>query len=138
MAEVLRRHGATASAFSDWWAYKIEVQDAIPYGGAIMHDQGIIVSFNSDDPELARHLNQEAAKAVKYGGLAGRSVEVRDAESGQATAHRSSRRFDQASTRISFCGAAHRFRTSRCEQTADRWSALPIVSRRLGGSLREV
>jgi N-acetylglucosamine-6-phosphate deacetylase len=69
VAEVLRQHGAMASAFSDWWAYKIEVYDAIPYNGALMHNAGIVVSFNSDDQELARHLNHEAAKAVKYGGV---------------------------------------------------------------------
>ncbi|MFP6691486.1 MAG: amidohydrolase, partial [Pirellulales bacterium] len=69
VADAMRRHGATGSAFSDWWAYKIEVYDAIPYNGALMHRAGVNVSFNSDDRELARHLNQEAVKAVKYGGL---------------------------------------------------------------------
>ena len=69
VAEELRRHGAMASAFSDWWAYKFEVFDAIPYNGALMHEAGVVVSFNSDDQELARHLNQEAAKAVKYGNV---------------------------------------------------------------------
>ena len=69
VADVLAKHGATASTFSDWWAYKVEVTDAIPYNGALMHQAGIIVSFNSDDNELARHLNHEAAKAVKYGGV---------------------------------------------------------------------
>jgi N-acetylglucosamine-6-phosphate deacetylase len=69
VADVMARHGATGSAFSDWWAYKYEVIDAIPYNGALMHRQGIVVSFNSDDAELARHLNHEAAKAVKYGGV---------------------------------------------------------------------
>jgi N-acetylglucosamine-6-phosphate deacetylase len=58
-----------ASAFSDWWAFKIEVYDAIPYAGAIMHDAGVNVSFNSDDAELARRMNLEAAKATKYGGV---------------------------------------------------------------------
>jgi imidazolonepropionase-like amidohydrolase len=62
-------HGAGASTFSDWWAYKIEAYDAIPYNGAIMHDDGVVVSFNSDNSDLARRLNLEAAKAVKYGGL---------------------------------------------------------------------
>ncbi len=62
-------HGASASTFSDWWAYKIEAYEAIPYNGAIMHDDGVLVSFNSDSGELARHLNLEAAKAIKYGGL---------------------------------------------------------------------
>lgn len=62
-------HGAGASTFSDWWGYKFEVVDAIPYNGAIMHDDGVVVSFNSDSGELARRLNTEAAKAVKYGGL---------------------------------------------------------------------
>jgi imidazolonepropionase-like amidohydrolase len=69
VADEMAKHGAMGSAFSDWWAYKFEVYDAIPYDGALMHDAGVVVSFNSDDRELARHLNQEAAKAVKYGGL---------------------------------------------------------------------
>ena len=56
-----------ASSFSDWWAYKFEVYDAIPYSGAIMHDRGVVVSYNSDSAELARRLNWEATKAVKYG-----------------------------------------------------------------------
>ena len=59
-----------ASSFADWWAYKYEVYDAIPYNGALMHRAGIVVSFNSDNSELGRHLNHEAAKAVKYGGVA--------------------------------------------------------------------
>ena len=69
VADEMAKHGAMASAFSDWWAYKFEVYDAIPHAGALMHNQGVVVSFNSDDGELARHLNQEAAKAIKYGGV---------------------------------------------------------------------
>jgi N-acetylglucosamine-6-phosphate deacetylase len=69
VAEAIAKHGATASSFSDWWAYKFEVYDAIPHNGALMHQQGIVVSFNSDDAELGRHMNHEAAKAVKYGGV---------------------------------------------------------------------
>jgi N-acetylglucosamine-6-phosphate deacetylase len=69
VADVMARHGVMGSSFSDWWAYKFEVIDAIPYNGAMMHNAGVVVSFNSDDAELARHLNHEAAKAVKYGGL---------------------------------------------------------------------
>ena len=69
VADAMREHGAMGSAFSDWWAYKLEVFDAIPHAGALMHQQGIVVSFNSDDSELGRHLNQEAAKAIKYGGI---------------------------------------------------------------------
>lgn len=69
VAEAMAEHGAMASAFSDWWAYKMEVYDAIPFAGALMHEAGIVVSFNSDDSELATHLNLEAAKAVKYGGV---------------------------------------------------------------------
>ncbi len=69
VADAMAKHGATGSSFSDWWAYKSEVQDAIPYNGAIMHDQGIVVSFNSDDGEIGRRMNQEAAKAVKYGNV---------------------------------------------------------------------
>ncbi|RMF61911.1 MAG: amidohydrolase, partial [Calditrichaeota bacterium] len=69
VADVLAQHGAGASTFSDWWAYKFEVYDAIPYNGALMHNAGVVVSFNSDSDELARRLNLEAAKAVKYGGV---------------------------------------------------------------------
>jgi N-acetylglucosamine-6-phosphate deacetylase len=69
VADAIARHGAGASSFSDWWAYKVEVMDAIPYNGAIMHGVGVLVSFNSDSSELARRMNTEAAKAVRYGGL---------------------------------------------------------------------
>lgn len=69
VAEIIREHAIGGSAFSDWWAYKVEVQDAIPFAGAIMHKAGMVVSFNSDDSEMARRMNLEAAKAVKYGGL---------------------------------------------------------------------
>ena len=69
VAHEIAAHGAGASTFSDWWAYKIEAYDAIPYNGAIMHDAGVVVSFNSDNGDLARRMNLEAAKAVKYGGL---------------------------------------------------------------------
>jgi imidazolonepropionase-like amidohydrolase len=60
-------HGANASTFSDWWNYKMELQDAIPYNAAIMHKVGLNVAINSDDAEMARRLNQEAAKIVKWG-----------------------------------------------------------------------
>ena len=69
VAKEMKAHGATASTFSDWWAYKFEVYDAIPYNGAILHNAGVVVSFNSDDAELGRRLNKEAAKATKYGGV---------------------------------------------------------------------
>ena len=69
VAERLAEHGAGASTFSDWWAYKFEVIDAIPFNGTLMANVGVNVSFNSDSDELARRMNLEAAKAVKYGGL---------------------------------------------------------------------
>jgi imidazolonepropionase-like amidohydrolase len=68
VADEIAKHGAGGSTFSDWWAYKIEVYDAIPYNGSLMRDRGVTVSFNSDSSELARRLYLEAAKAVKYGG----------------------------------------------------------------------
>jgi len=69
VANELAAAGSGASTFSDWWAYKFEVIDAIPYNGAIMQDRGVVVSFNSDSSDLARRLNTEAAKAVRYGGV---------------------------------------------------------------------
>ncbi len=69
VAKEIAAHGAGASTFSDWWAYKVEAYDAIPYNAAIMTRKGVLVSINSDDAELMRHLNTEAAKTMKYGGL---------------------------------------------------------------------
>lgn len=70
VADAIADHGAGASSFSDWWAYKMEVMDAIPENGAIMDEVGVLVSFNSDSDEHARRMNTEAAKAVRYGGMA--------------------------------------------------------------------
>lgn len=69
VAKEIAEHGAGASTFSDWWSYKLEAWDAIPYNAAIMTQKGVVVSINSDDAEEAQHLNEEAAKTMKYGGL---------------------------------------------------------------------
>lgn len=69
VADKMKEHGAGGSTFSDWWAYKYEVNDAIPYNAAIMHNIGVNVAINSDDAEMNRRLNQEAAKTIKYGGI---------------------------------------------------------------------
>jgi imidazolonepropionase-like amidohydrolase len=69
VADKMKAHGVNASTFADWWAYKYEVIDAIPYNTAILTKAGITTAVNSDDAEMARRLNQEAAKSIKYGGL---------------------------------------------------------------------
>ncbi len=69
VADELAAAGVGASTFSDWWAYKVEAYDAIPYNAALMTRRGVVVSINSDDAEEATHLNQEAAKSMKFGGL---------------------------------------------------------------------
>ncbi|HTU32513.1 MAG TPA: amidohydrolase family protein [Candidatus Acidoferrum sp.] len=69
VADEMVQEGAGGSTFSDWWAYKMEAYEAIPYNAALMTRRGVIVSVNSDDPEEARHLNQEAAKSMRYGDL---------------------------------------------------------------------
>ena len=69
VADKMKEHGVGASTFSDWWAYKFEVNEAIPYNAAILHKAGIVTALNSDDAEMGRRLNQEAAKIVKYGGV---------------------------------------------------------------------
>ncbi len=68
VAAEIAAHGASASTFSDWWAYKIEAFDAIPHNAALMTEAGAQVCIKSDSEELIRHLNLEAAKMVKYGG----------------------------------------------------------------------
>ena len=67
IADKLKEHGANASTFSDWWAYKYEVNDAIPHNASILNQMGVNTAINSDDAEMGRRLNQEAAKMVKYG-----------------------------------------------------------------------
>jgi imidazolonepropionase-like amidohydrolase len=69
VADKIKAHGANASTFSDWWAYKFEVNDAIPYNAALLTRMGVNTGINSDDTEMGRRLNQEAAKAILYGGL---------------------------------------------------------------------
>jgi imidazolonepropionase-like amidohydrolase len=69
IADEIAASGAGGSTFSDWWAYKMEAFDAIPYNAALMTERGVVVSVNSDDAQEARQLNQEAAKSMKYGGL---------------------------------------------------------------------
>ena len=69
VADKMKEHGVGASTFSDWWAYKFEVNDAIPYNASILHNAGVTTAINSDDAEMSRRLNQEAAKTIKYGGL---------------------------------------------------------------------
>jgi len=69
VADKMKEHGVSGSTFSDWWSYKYEVNDAIPYNAALMHEAGVNVGINSDDAEMGRRLNQEAAKGVKYGGM---------------------------------------------------------------------
>lgn len=67
VADKMKAHNIAGSTFSDWWAYKNEVAEAIPYNGKLMHEVGLVTGFNSDDEEMARRLNQEAGKAVTYG-----------------------------------------------------------------------
>jgi imidazolonepropionase-like amidohydrolase len=69
VADEIAAHGAGASTFSDWWAYKVEAYDAIPHNAALMSERGVLVTINSDSGEEIRHLNQEAAKAMKWGDM---------------------------------------------------------------------
>lgn len=69
VADKMKEHGAAGSVFSDWWAFKYEVYHAIPYNAALHLDQGVLTCIHSDNAELSRRLHQEAAKAVKYGGV---------------------------------------------------------------------
>jgi len=74
VADRMKEHGAAASTFADWWAYKWEVRYAIPYNATIMHNAGVLVAINSDDANMMRRLNQEAAKSIKYGGMSEEEV----------------------------------------------------------------
>ncbi len=74
VADAIAAHGAGGSSFSDWWMYKVEVMDAIPHNGSLMTNVGVLMSFNSDSDELARRMNTEASKAVRFGGLSEESA----------------------------------------------------------------
>lgn len=69
VAKEIAAHGVGGGTFIDWWGFKAEAYDAIPYNPALMVRAGVLMSLNSDSDELARRLNQDAAKAIKYGGL---------------------------------------------------------------------
>jgi imidazolonepropionase-like amidohydrolase len=69
VADKMKEHGVGASSFADWYNYKMEVVDAIPYNPSILNKMGVVTAINSDDAEMGRRLNQEAAKSIKYGGM---------------------------------------------------------------------
>ena len=79
VAEIVKEHAIGASIFSDWWAYKAEVVDAIPFAGPINHEVGLLTSFNSDSDDVARRMNVEAGKALKYAKLSGIKLSEQDA-----------------------------------------------------------
>ena len=139
VADAMAKHGATGSTFSDWWAYKFEVIDAIPFNGALMHRQRSSSRSTPTIEELARHLNHEAAKAIKYGGVPRRrGAQVRDAQSGQATA-------DRPLGRLAGSGQARRFRRLvgrparpplAVRRNLDRWPQILRPRRRPGDPRR--
>jgi len=69
VAPEMFNHGVGGSTFSDWWSYKQEAFDAIPHNAAMMMRAGVVTSLNSDSDEVVRHLNLEAAKMMRFGGL---------------------------------------------------------------------
>jgi len=69
IAQQMAEHGAGGSTFIDWWAFKYEARDAIGFNPALMHEAGVLTGLHSDNPELARRMNLEAAKAVRYGNV---------------------------------------------------------------------
>lgn len=79
VAEIVKEHAIGTSIFSDWWAYKVEVQDAIPYAGPINFEVGLLTSFNSDSDDLARRMNVEAGKALRYARASGIDMTPQDA-----------------------------------------------------------
>jgi imidazolonepropionase-like amidohydrolase len=79
VAEIVKEHAIGASIFSDWWAYKVEVQDAIPFAGPINHEVGLLTSYNSDSDDVARRMHVEAGKALKYAKLSGIAMTEQDA-----------------------------------------------------------
>ncbi|WP_194974427.1 amidohydrolase family protein [Aquiflexum lacus] len=69
VAPELAAYTMGASVFADWWAYKFEVYYSTAYNAAILTENGVITSINSDSGELIRHLYHEAGKAQRYGQL---------------------------------------------------------------------
>ncbi len=69
VADIMAGHGAGGASFADWWAFKNEVKEAIPYNAALMSQAGVVTAINSDNREMARRLNQEAGKTIKYGNM---------------------------------------------------------------------
>jgi imidazolonepropionase-like amidohydrolase len=69
VADKMAKHGVAAAGFADWWSYKLEVYEAIPQNASMMNSQGVLTAINSDDAEMARRLNQEAAKSIMYSNM---------------------------------------------------------------------
>jgi imidazolonepropionase-like amidohydrolase len=68
VADKLAENGVAIATFSDWWGYKYEAWDAIPWNAVIAMRKGVKVAIKSDSDDFVRRLNQEAAKTMRYGG----------------------------------------------------------------------
>ena len=60
--------GTAIATFADWWGFKDEAWDAIPWNAVMSMREGIRVALKSDSNDYVRRLNQEAGKMVHYGG----------------------------------------------------------------------
>jgi imidazolonepropionase-like amidohydrolase len=68
VADQLAENNIAIATFADWWGYKQEAWDAIPWNATMSMRKGVRVAIKSDSEDYTRRLNQEAAKAIRYGG----------------------------------------------------------------------
>jgi imidazolonepropionase-like amidohydrolase len=68
VADQIAANNIAIATFSDWWGYKQEAWDAIPWNAVMSMRKGVRVAIKSDSEDYTRRLNQEAAKTMRYGG----------------------------------------------------------------------
>src|SRR6185369_5819986 len=68
VADKVAAAGVGLATFADWWGYKVEAWDAIPWNAVMAMRSGVKVAIKSDSNDFMRRLNQEAAKTIRYGG----------------------------------------------------------------------
>ncbi len=56
------------ATFADWYGFKDEAWDAIPWNAVMSMREGVKVALKSDSNDHIRRLNQEAGKMIHYGG----------------------------------------------------------------------
>lgn len=69
VADKIAANGVAVATWPDWWGFKYEAWDGIPWNAVINLHNGVRVAIKSDSGDVTRRLNTEAGKIMHYGNV---------------------------------------------------------------------